>query len=583
MPAESGFLALLKNHIDLVSVPFSDRGSRILLFRTADRASLYIKLAERLTFLNADIEAYLRRPPFIRDLCLLDEKGKALDFAITTYPHRLILSTAIGDFGVAFHDEHTLAIGLPADRRAGIGFIVDKGKGETLLNGGRVSSYRTLDYRCNTRLLLHAQSAVQGDWKVELTADSAQDGTITMRIGEAGTIDEHPAFSTAANRAARRWEDWFAKAPPVDERYRKTYYLAWWVMANNLLSPCGCLAHEGMVPSKTKYVGLWLWDSALHALAFRHIDSSLAQNQLRAMLAHQLPDGMLPDAIYDEGVVSEISHPIQARVTKPPILAWAAMKLYEQDKDENFIREIYPALCRWNTWWFQQNLDTHTGLVQYSHPYSSGLDDNPLWDEGMPVVSPDLNTYLVLQMQALSRMAAILGLAGEAESWQVKSTAHAGKMITALWDEQKGYFNALHNGQPVPALTPFNLYPLWTARMPAEIQAKLLSHLTNPKEFWGKYALPTVARSDARYEPATMWRGPVWANINYFFIEALSNIGENELAEILRQKTLNMIMAQEGIFEYYNAARGEPGKNAVPIFGWTAAVFIDLAIQASTS
>jgi hypothetical protein len=65
---------------------------------------------------------------------------------------------------------------------------------------------------------------VQGDWKVELTADSAQNGTITMRIGEVGTIDEHPAFSTAANRAARRWEDWFAKAPPVDERYRKTYY-----------------------------------------------------------------------------------------------------------------------------------------------------------------------------------------------------------------------------------------------------------------------------------------------------------------------------------------------------------------------
>jgi Glycogen debranching enzyme len=209
-------------------------------------------------------------------------------------------------------------------------------------------------------------------------------------------------------------------------------------MTNNLLSPRGCLAHEGMVPSKTKYVGLWLWDSALHALAFRHIDSTLAQNQLRAMLACQLPDGMLPDAIYDEGVVSEIGHPIRARVTKPPILAWAAMKLYEHNKDVGFIREIYPRLCRWNAWWFQQNLDTHTGLAQYSHPYSSGLDDNPLWDEGMPVVSPDLNTYLVLQMQALSRMAALLGLAGEAESWQTKATVHVGKMITALWDEQKG-------------------------------------------------------------------------------------------------------------------------------------------------
>jgi putative isomerase len=585
MSAPSDFLALLKNHIDLVSVPFSDRGSRILLFRTAHKASLHVKLAERLTFLDGDIEAYLRRPPFIRDLCLLDEAGSPLDFTITTYPHQLILSTAIGDFGVAFQDEHTLAIGLPAGRQAGIGFIVDKGKGETLLNGGRVSSYRTLDYHCNTALLIHAQSAEQGDWKVELRADSTQNGAIALRMREDekdGTTSELPAFSPAVARAARRWEEWFAKAPPVDERYQKTYYLAWWVMANNLLSPRGCLAYEGMVPSKTKYVGLWLWDSALHALAFRHIDSTLAQNQLRAMLAYQLPDGMLPDAIYDEGVVSEIGHPIRARVTKPPILAWAAMKLYEHNKDAGFIREIYPRLCRWNAWWFQHNCDEHTGLAQYSHPYSSGLDDNPLWDEGMPVVSPDLNTYLVLQMQTLSRMAAVLGLEGEAESWQTKATVHVGKMITALYDEQEGYFNALHNGQPVPVLTPFNLYPLWTARMPAEIQARLLGHLTNPKEFWGKYALPTVARNDGNYDPATMWRGPVWANINYFFIEVLNNIGEVELAGALREKTLEMIMAQAGIFEYYNAASGKPGNHAAPIFGWTAAVFIDLAIQAST-
>ncbi len=582
MPAKSDILKLLKNHIDAVSVPFSDRGSRILLFYTTNKASLSVKLVERLTFLNADIEAYLRRPPFIHDLRLLDESGSPLNFAITTYPHQLTLSTSIGDFGITFQDENTLAIGLPASRRAGIGFVVDQGKGEIISNGGRVSSYRTLDYQCNSAPVLHTQSDRQGDWEVELISESAPDSTISLRIGEIGTTGECLMFSTAVNRSAQHWEEWFAKAPPVEDRYRKKYYLAWWVMANNLLSPRGCMAYEGMVPSKTKYVGMWLWDSALHALAFRHVDALLAQNQLRAMLAHQLPDGMLPDAIYDEGVVSEISHPMRARVTKPPILAWAAMKLYEKKKDEEFIREIYPALCRWNAWWLQQNRDEQTGLAQYSHPYSSGLDDNPLWDGGMPVVSPDLNTYLVLQMEALSRMATILGYADEAKSWQTNASDLTDKMIATLWDEKQGYFNALHYGQPVPALTPFNLYPLWTARMPAEIQARLLAHLTNEKEFWGKFALPTVARSDSHYDPTTMWRGPVWANINYFFIEALSEISEDALAFALRQKTLNMIMGQEGIFEYYNSLTGKPGKNATPIFGWTAAVFIDLAIQAST-
>jgi putative isomerase len=581
VPAQSEILELLINHLDAINVPFSDRGSRILIFRTAEKASLYIKLAERLTFLDPDIEAYLKRPPFVRDLYLLDETGKALDFVITSYPHQLILSTSIGDFGITFQDEQTLAIGLPARRKAGISFSVDQGKGEILPDGGRVTSYRNLVYRCNSIPSLHSQEMTQVGCKVDLLLKSARENTISIQIGDNKAPTEQLSFPLAVKRSAERWQEWFAKVPPIDERYRKTYYLAWWVMANNLISPRGCVTFEGMVPSKTKYVGLWLWDSALHALAFRHVDALLAQNQLRAMLACQLPDGMLPDAVYDEGVVSEIDHPIHARVTKPPILAWAAMKIYDQNPDLDFLKEIYPALKRWNVWWFENNTDQQTGLVQYNHPYSSGLDDNPLWDGGMPVVSPDLNTYLVLQMQALSRVTAILGLSDVAESWQAQASDLIDKMIAALWDEKQGYFNALHNGQPVPVLTPFNLYPLWTAQLPAEIQSRLLTHLTDEKEFWGKYALPTVARSDAHYDPATMWRGPVWANINYFFIEALSSIGEDRLASALRQKTLDMIMAQEGIFEYYNADTGMPGKNAAPIFGWTAAVFIDLAIQAS--
>jgi glycogen debranching enzyme len=78
-----------------------------------------------------------------------------------------------------------------------------------------------------------------------------------------------------------------------------------------------------------------------------------------------------------------------------------------------------------------------------------------------------------------------------------------------------------------------------------------------------------------------MWRGPVWANINYFFIEALRQVGRPDLADELAEKTLNLVMKHPSIYEYYNAETGEPPPKAADIFGWTAAVFIDLAIQAS--
>jgi glycogen debranching enzyme len=388
-------------------------------------------------------------------------------------------------------------------------------------------------------------------------------------------------FSTALGNARIRWQSWFERAPQVSEPYRQKYAYAWWVMANNLVSPLGFLTREAMMPTKAFYLGAWLWDSAIHAIAFRHVDAELARDQLRLMLAHQLPDGMLPDAIFDEGVVSEIGHPIAGKVTKPPILAWAALKLHETNPNLEFLNEIYPSLVRCNSWWFGVNGYDTKDLLRYSHPYSSGLDNSPLWDYGMPVESPDINTYMVMQMDALGLIADLLGKGDEGDLWRQRAKALVAIMFDNLWDDEAGLFKTLQNNQPVPLLTPFNLYPLWTGHMPDRIVTKLVAHLKNPDEFWGKYMIPTVARNDPLFSPDAMWRGPVWANINYFFIEALQLVGERELSSELRNKTLSMIMDEPGIFEYYNPETGKPPATSANMFGWTAAVFIELALQAT--
>jgi len=578
----ASYLHLLRNHIDITQVPFSDRGSRLLVFKEVDHSRLLVKLAERLTELQPDIEAYLRRPPFIRDLCLVDETGEMLEFVVETSPHIVYLRTRLGDFGLVFQDKQTLAFGLPPGAAVGIRFHVSPQFWEQNEHGGQFKSVRNLAYASNGEPIQNQITPEDGGYRVEFVVQAGDDCVIALTVGSGFNLHhEVLPFSTSLAAAEKRWGDWFNRVPPVAERYRRTYAYAWWIMANNLISAHGKIAFEAMTPSKTNYVGIWLWDNAMHSLAYRHIDPELARNQIRAVLTCQLPDGMLPDAVYDEGVVSEIEHPFRAEVTKPPILAWAALKLHETDPDLEFLQEIYVPLVRWNAWWFSMNDDDVDGLAQYNHPYSSGLDDSPLWDYEMPVESPDLNTYLCVQMGSLALMAEALGMDNEGAMWRRRAAAIVRRMIQDFWDEEAGLFWAVHDEKPIPVVTPFNLYPLWTGQLPEHIRDRLIGHLTNPDEFWGEYVIPTVARNDSHFDPETMWRGPVWANINYFFVEALDQLGEHELARTLRKKTLELVMRQSSIYEYYNAQTGEPPANAANIFGWTAAAFIDLALQAS--
>jgi putative isomerase len=69
--------------------------------------------------------------------------------------------------------------------------------------------------------------------------------------------------------------------------------------------------------------------------------------------------------------------------------------------------------------------------------------------------------------------------------------------------------------------------------------------------------------------------------INAIFVEALTRSGYRDLARDLAERTLALVMGQNDIYEYYDPMTGEPPLKAAPMFGWSAACFIDLAIQMS--
>jgi glycogen debranching enzyme len=154
-------------------------------------------------------------------------------------------------------------------------------------------------------------------------------------------------------------------------------------------------------------------------------------------------------------------------------------------------------------------------------------------------------------------------------------------MIDHMWDEQAGLFWATHQGKRVAVRTPFNLFPLITGRMPAPIVQRLLSHLRDPQQFWSRYPVPTVALDDPKFDPLQMWRGPTWVNINYLLVEGLQRIGQDELATELRRRTLDMMLLSDDIYEYYHPETGEIPPQSAPLYGWSAAVFIEMAIAES--
>jgi putative isomerase len=582
---DSPYLALLKDRINLTRIPFSDRGSRLLLFQDGDH--FQIKLAERWFKIDQKLSSYRQRPPILDEWRFTDEHGTPLKLDITTYPHRIDCHSTSGTFSIVFADTESLLITLPAGT-CGLTFQAHLDQAYPDRRGGvlRLTGdiRRNIAYTTNARIVRHEVDAdADSTQRIRLIVQS--DGhdalllNITPRLGFNRYIQ--PIEDTLA-AAAQRWHDWFAAVPAVSEPYRAQYYFAWWIMRAGLISTRFYTTREAMTPSKIHYVGVWQWDAYFHALAYRHVEMNLAKDQLRVVLDHQRSDGMIPDAVHDEGTVTRLTFPVEADVTKPPLVAWAAWKLYEIDHDVEFLNEVYEPIVRWNNWWFEKNDVDGNGLCEYQHPFSSGLDDSPLWDEGVPVESPDLNTYLYLQQEVLSKMARVIGDEAEAERWAQRAETQAARMVRWMWDEDAGLFwaNRPNHGSRVTVLTPFSLFPLLTGRLPARITRRLIEHLTDEREFWSRYPLPTVALNDPKYDPLTMWRGPTWVNVNYLMIEGLQRTGYVELARELRRRTLDLLCLHDDIYEYYQPQTGEVPPKAASIFGWSAAVFIDLAIQA---
>lgn len=390
------------------------------------------------------------------------------------------------------------------------------------------------------------------------------------------------------------------------------------------------------VPTSGLYPFQWNWDSCLVALGWAQIDEDRAWTEIESLFGAQWPDGMVPHIVFhrpDPGYFPGPERwgtgrtPPTSGITQPPVAASCARRILEGARDaamaERRCRALFPKLLASHAWFHTARDPDGEGLVTTLHPWETGMDNSPAWDEALRrvEVAPDLEPYTrkdtthvdaamrptqaeydrYMTLVALFRAQGwahtitrtspfrvadvgtngillradrdLLALAerfGETEAaerlrgWIARAEAASARFVdpaSGLWRSFDQVADAA-----VPTATSAGFLAFWAGLGDARLVACF--------EAWtaqGRYAVASTAPRDPRFDRRRYWRGPVWAVVNFMIGEGLREAGHMALAERVRGDTRELI-ERAGFFEYFDPLDGS-GLGG-PDFTWTAAMWL---------
>jgi glycogen debranching enzyme len=377
---------------------------------------------------------------------------------------------------------------------------------------------------------------------------------------------------------------WLAETPrpPAASASRMTEIgRAWATLWADIQPADGAWTHPIISPGAHYLRGIWLWDTGFHVLGLLHGGPKarqLALWQIEVMLSGQHPTGRLPREIHRDGPKFIGEYGIQA----PGILTLALNRLFdtattvsERETLRKALESSYPKLVR-NHEWFVGHLDQGRGLFRWQG-LDSGWDNSPRWDTGTKEAL-DLDCWLYLDRVELAALARLLGKQADSDRWSKLAQELKGLIQQHHWNEELGAYNdTLPDGTVGSVITPVIFWPLWTGVATPEQAKRVLVHLQDPEQLGTPWPLPSAGKAQKGYDSRAYWRGPTWVNLNWIAIRGLQRYGFKTEAADLRRKTLALVARTPIPYEYYDSQTGAGLGSSY--YGWTAALFIDLALD----
>ncbi len=355
----------------------------------------------------------------------------------------------------------------------------------------------------------------------------------------------------AAERRAA-YEKFLAGMPAAPAGFEYSRKLAAYLLWSCCMNPDGNFRRETVLMSKRFMCNCWSWDHVFNAIALSGSEPKLAWDQFATLFDHQYENGYMPDGIGADNLM--------LFMTKPPIHGWGLNKMMERmTLTPEQLAQAYRWLSNWTKYWLTERLDKKSGLSAYRYGCDSGWDNSTAFNHKPPVVLPELQAFLVIQMEVLGKLAAKLGKAEEAKSWQAKSDDLLKRMFAydyGPWSDSLIYHVTVILGH----------------RMPADQRARYVAPLKTDR-FLTEWGLASEALKSPKYEYNGYWQGPIWAPYTLLMIDGLRDMGETEFANDLARRFM-LLFRKGGSAENFDPITGQGLRDLA--YTWTSSVFLEL-------
>ena len=256
------------------------------------------------------------------------------------------------------------------------------------------------------------------------------------------------------------------------------------------------------------------------------------------------------------------------------IFAWAECLAYEQTRDRDRLRRVYPVLLAYHRWLRAHR--TWKDGTYFGSGWGCGMDNIPRIDperynihfEHGHISFVDITLQQIFNARNLLRIAREIGVDAGVAELEDESAALTALANAQMWDEALGVYCDLDRaGRRVPVPHVGTFWALLAGVATPERQRKLVEALDDPARFAVACGTASTARCVPGFEPdgGNYWRGGVWCITDFMIAQGLHACGLHADAARIAERHVNAIVQvfrdTGSIWESYDPSRVAPGKN----------------------